>query len=193
MGRTDRPRARDASVMVAAHDVAVEAEADHEQEPTPGHQPDVDADRALGGDGFGQDVRVAAQAEVPGDQVFGARRQDGHGNARLLVEQGRNRAVTADGHQAAATGIAGRAPHQERSLLGRPGDLLAESGVPQRPDQALTRRNALPMPELRLATTPTQSPRAGSSALASDWRVEPLAVGRWFVVCDPWSVVLGER
>ena len=72
-----------------------------------------------------------AQAEMLGDQIFRTGRQDGEGNARLLIEQVRDGPVTPHGHQAAAPRIARRPLHQARSFLRRPGDLLAKSHSPE--------------------------------------------------------------
>ncbi len=59
-----------------------------------------------------------AQAEMLGHQVFRARRQDGQRDARLLVEQGRDGAVAADGDQAATARVAGGLAH-ERAIAPR--------------------------------------------------------------------------
>ena len=136
------------------------------------------------GDRPGQRVRVASQAEMPGHQVFGAGRQNGEGNARLLVEQVRDRAVTADGHQAPAPRVAGGSAHQRGSFLRGPRDPLREAQLAATLGTSRsTRRNPLPMPELRFATTPTQSVSAGST-------LAPLTGGRGSLLAR-WMSLIG--
>ena len=102
--------------------------------------------------------RVAAETEVLGDEVFRSSREDRQRNAGLFVEQGRHRAVTADGDQAAAMGVALDLHTRLARFFGCPGDLLRSPAAFQSLSKTLDCTSVpCPIPELRLATMPTQS------------------------------------
>jgi hypothetical protein len=129
--------------MVNADDLAIEAEAGHQQEPTLRDQSDVDADGASARNSISQTFGVPAQAELTGHEVFRARRQDCQGDGRLLVEQVRYGTVSPDGHKAATMRVAGGTAHECRSLLGGPGDLRAQPRSQERRGQSIDQPQTL--------------------------------------------------
>ena len=159
VGRPDASRAGDPPAMVAGDDVGVEAEAGHEEESAAGGLADVDAARtgrrrSSGPVRAGRACRPkwrATRFSVPAGMTVS-------GRARSFIEQRRDRAVAADGDEAAAIAVA-RPPVRTRAerASGRPGDLGAQS--PSRRSSMTscsTSRRPRPAPEPRLATIPTQ-------------------------------------
>src|SRR5262249_31016861 len=86
--------------------------------------------------------------------------EDGDRHARTLVDQGRDRAIPADGHQRAAwfRAVHDRLGHERRTLIGSPGDPRPQPLMMQGPDKARHSRPPSADPRILLGHAP--HPRA---------------------------------
>ena len=173
--------------MVAGDDVAVEAEADHQQEsavprptrrrPGPGRPSAIVLARASGS--RRRPKCWATRFSVPAGKTVS-------GHARPFVEQGRDRAVTADGDQAAATPgrgpLGSPAPIAPRASRRSPRATDTRASADQSLDQAQASARS---PSSRLATMPTQAHRSASAIrLASAERRARFLIGDETRVCS---------
>ena len=152
--------------MVPGHDVAVEAEADHQagtDARRPGRRRPGPAGR---GDRAGQRCRVAAQAEMLGDQVLGPAGRTVNGTlGRSLSKAETVPSPPTATRQRQRGSAADRLTSADRSS-GVQAISRAETDASQCARRAARpERKPRPMPELRLATIPTQS-ASPPSALA---------------------------
>ena len=108
-GRPDPVGLAEPGQVVPGHHVGVEADAGHQGEPTPAGLSQVQPQEPARGDRLGHRPGPRGHAEVPGEEVLGPGGQDRHRHPGPLVEQGRDRPVPADGHQAAAARRSGSA------------------------------------------------------------------------------------
>ena len=118
--------------MVAAHDIAVKAKSDHQQEPAIADETDVDTHRLFARNCVGQCFGVTTQAEMLRHEVFCPCRKDRQGYAWLFVEQGGHCTIATDCNKTATPRVARRLADERQSFFRSERDPFGQPSPTQR-------------------------------------------------------------
>ena len=152
----DPARTSGPGAMMPGHDVAVKAEPGHQQKSPAGGVSQVGPEHLPSGYVPGQCGGIAPQSKILSCQVLGSGRQHGDRYPGLLVDQRRDRSIAAHGHQAAAPRRDSASATSIFRSTGVQATSVSKPSFASSPTRRRTRRLLPPVPELRLATIPTQ-------------------------------------